>query len=83
MLIVGLGLLATGALRMIDEFEKARLEAKKELEKFNSGTTAEVNPLQDREKLESVASTLGINHSQLSDDELRSAIRAEINKDKA
>ena len=38
--------------------------------------------VQDREKLESVANTLGINHSDMSDDELRSAIQAEINKDK-
>jgi len=64
------------------EFEKARLEAKKELEKFkDSGTSTEGDPLQDREKLESVAKTLGIDHSQMSDDQLRSAIRAEINKD--
>ncbi len=63
------------------EFEKARLEAKKELQKIkDSGTTPEVDPLQNREKLESVAMTLGIDHSQMSDDELRSAIRTEINK---
>jgi sec-independent protein translocase protein TatA len=65
------------------EFEKAKLEAKKELEKIrNSGTTTEVDPVQDRKKLESVAETLGIDHSQMSDDELRSAIRTEINKDR-
>jgi sec-independent protein translocase protein TatA len=63
------------------EFEKARLEAKKELEKIKDSATTEPNPLQDRERLESVAKTLGIDHSQMSDDELRSAIRTEINKD--
>jgi len=62
------------------EFEKARLEAKKELEKVkNSATDIESNPVHDREKLESVAKTLGIDHSQMSDDELRSAIRTKVN----
>ncbi len=65
------------------EFEKARLEAKKELQKIkDSGTNPEHDPLQDREKLESVAKTLGIDYSKLSDDELRSAIRTEINKNR-
>lgn len=64
------------------EFEKGRLEAKKELQKIkDSGPTPEADP-QQREKLESVAKTLGIDYSQMSDDELRSAIRTEINKDR-
>jgi sec-independent protein translocase protein TatA len=69
--------------RASTEYEKARLEAKKELQKIKDhGTTPEADPLQNREKLESVAATLGIDYSQMSDDELRSAIRTEINKNR-
>jgi sec-independent protein translocase protein TatA len=73
--------------RATTEFEKAKIEAKKELQRVKDlGTTtttaSTATNVQDREKLESVANTLGINHSAMSDDELRSAIQAEINKDK-
>ena len=75
--------------RATTEFEKAKIEAKKELQRVKDlGTTATsttsttATNVQDREKLESVANTLGINYSEMSDDELRSAIQAEINKDK-
>ena len=75
--------------RATTEFEKAKIEAKKELQRVKdlgkttlSATTTTATNVQDREKLESVANTLGINHSEMSDDELRSAIQAEINKDK-
>jgi sec-independent protein translocase protein TatA len=72
--------------RATTEFEKAKIEAKKELQRVKDlGTTATTTAtnVQDREKLESVANTLGINYSEMSDDdELRSAIQAEINKDK-
>jgi sec-independent protein translocase protein TatA len=76
--------------RATTEFEKAKIEAKKELQRVKDlGTTTTTTTtsttatnVQDREKLESVANTLGINHSEMSDDELRSAIQAEINKDK-
>ena len=72
--------------RATTEFEKAKIEAKKELQRVKdlgtSTTGATATNVQDREKLESVANTLGINHSEMSDDELRSAIQAEINKDK-
>ena len=73
--------------RATTEFEKAKIEAKKELQRVKDlGTTTTTataaTNVQDREKLESVANTLGINHSEMSDDELRSAIQAEINKDK-
>ena len=70
--------------RATTEYEKAKIEAKKELQRvkeLGTTTTTETN-VQDREKLESVASTLGINHSEMSDDQLRAAIQAEINKDK-
>ncbi len=75
--------------RATTEYEKAKLEAKKELQRVKdlgettiSTTTTTATNVQDREKLESVANTLGINHSAMSDDELRFAIQAEINKDK-
>jgi len=74
--------------RATTEYEKAKIEAKKELQRVKdlgtttSATTATETKVQDREKLESVANALGINHSEVSDDELRSAIQAEINKDK-
>jgi len=70
--------------RATTEYEKAKIEAKKELQRvkeLGTTTTTETN-VQDREKLESVASNLGINHSEMSDDQLRAAIQAEINKDK-
>ena len=76
--------------RATTEYEKAKFEAKKELERVKelgtrtsaTATSATETKVQDREKLESVANALGINHSEMSDDELRSAIQAEINKDK-
>jgi sec-independent protein translocase protein TatA len=72
--------------RATTEFEKAKIEAKKELQRIKdlgtTTTTTTATNVQDREKLESVANTLGINYSEMSDDELRSAIQAEINKDK-
>ncbi|MDQ6864986.1 MAG: twin-arginine translocase TatA/TatE family subunit [Thermoproteota archaeon] len=76
--------------RATTEYEKAKIEAKKELQRVKDlGTTTTTattsttaTNVQDREKLESVANTLGINYSEMSDDELRSAIQAEINKDK-
>jgi sec-independent protein translocase protein TatA len=73
--------------RATTEFEKAKIEAKKELQRVKDLGTTTTNAttatnVQDTEKLESVANTLGINHSEMGDDELRSAIQAEINKDK-
>src|SRR5712691_12319218 len=58
--------------RATTEFEKAKIEAKKELQRVKDlGTTttttaATATNVQDREKLESVANTLGINHSEMS-----------------
>jgi sec-independent protein translocase protein TatA len=75
--------------RATTEYEKAKIEAKKELQRVKdlgkttlSTTTTTATNVQDREKLELVANTLGINYSEMSDDELRSAIQTEINKDK-
>jgi sec-independent protein translocase protein TatA len=58
------------------EFEKARIEAKKELQQLKSG-----GPV-GREKLESIADSLGIDYTNKNDDELRAAIELELNKSK-
>jgi len=58
------------------EFEKARIEAKKELQQLKSQGTV------GREKLESIADSLGINYTNKNDDELRAAIEMELNKSK-
>jgi sec-independent protein translocase protein TatA len=58
------------------EYEKARIEAKKELQQLkNQGNLG-------REKLESIADTLGIDYTNKNDDELRAAIDVELNKSK-
>lgn len=59
------------------EFEKARIEAKRELEKLKIQ-----NNDVGREKLESIAETLGIDYSNKNDEELRIAIDNEISKSK-
>jgi sec-independent protein translocase protein TatA len=59
------------------EFEKARIEAKRELQQLKSqGNTV------GREKLENIADSLGIDYSNKNDDELRAAIELELNKTK-
>jgi len=71
--------------RATTEFEKARIEAKRDFQRvkdISTVTTTTPTNVQNREKLESVANKLGINHSELSDDDLRSAIQAQINRDK-
>jgi sec-independent protein translocase protein TatA len=58
------------------EFEKARIEAKKELQQLKSQGNV------DREKLEAIADSLGIDYTSKNDDELRAAIEVELNKGK-
>jgi sec-independent protein translocase protein TatA len=58
------------------EFEKARIEAKKELQQLKSEGRV------GREKLESIADSLGIDYTNKNDDELRAAIDVELNKSK-
>jgi sec-independent protein translocase protein TatA len=61
------------------EYQKARIQAKQELEQIkNKGGMTE--PSIDREKLESIADTLGIDSTNKNDDELRKAIDFEISK---
>jgi sec-independent protein translocase protein TatA len=58
------------------EYEKARMEAKRELQQLKSQSSGNVG----REKLEEIADSLGINYTNKNDDELRAAIDAELNK---
>ena len=58
------------------EFHKARIQAKRELQEMQ--TQGNVG----REKLETIAESLGIDYSNKNDDELRTAIEIELNKTK-
>lgn len=58
------------------EFEKARIEAKRELQQLKSEGRV------GREKLEAIADSLHIDYSNKNDDELRAAIELELNKSK-
>lgn len=56
------------------EYEKARMEAKRELQQLkNSGSVG-------RDKLEEIAESLNINFADKNDAELRAAIDIELNK---
>lgn len=76
--------LARGFGKATTEFEKARIEAKRELREIkNAGTSSSsttTNAAANREKLESIADTLGIDYTDKNDDQLRLAIETEINK---
>jgi sec-independent protein translocase protein TatA len=58
------------------EFQKARIEAKRELQQMKSEGNI------GREKLEAIADSLGIDYTNKNDDELRTAIEIELNKSK-
>ncbi len=58
------------------EFEKARIEAKREVQQMKSQGNM------GREKLETIADSLGIDYTNKNDDELRAAIEIELNKTK-
>ena len=68
--------LARGFGKATTEFEKARIEAKRELQQIKNQESTKA----DREKLESIADTLGIDYTNKNDDDLRIAIESEINK---
>ena len=59
------------------EFEKARIEAKRELQQMKSQGNSV-----GREKLEAIADSLGIDYTNKNDDDLRTAIEIELNKTK-
>lgn len=58
--------------RTSGEFEKAKIEMRRELERAKSTDTEE------RQKLESVAGTLGIDYAGKTDDELRQDIAKDL-----
>lgn len=58
------------------EFQKARIEAKRELQQMKSEGNI------GREKLEAIAYSLGIDYTNKNDEDLRTAIEIELNKTK-
>jgi sec-independent protein translocase protein TatA len=67
------------------EYEKAKIEARRELQKVKNDTLPSgdnVAPGEDREKLESIADTLGIDYTRKSTEELRTSIELELEKGK-
>jgi sec-independent protein translocase protein TatA len=62
------------------EYEKSRVQAKKEIEIIRNTNSS--NSILSREKLETIADTLGIDYSTRNDDELRNEIETEIRKQK-
>lgn len=61
------------------EFQKSKREANRELEQLKDQT--DVSTI-DREKLETIADTLGIDYSNKNDEELRNTINKEIRKER-
>src|SRR5262245_31472654 len=59
--------------RASSEYEKAKIQAKQELKQMNAKDIADGSSI-DREKLESIADTLGIDSTNKNDAELRKAI---------
>ncbi len=86
-LIVIIGVLLFGAKKIPElarslgkatgEYEKARLEAEREIRGYASSS---IKP--SREKLEEIAKTLGIDYKDKSDDELIEDIERAINRSK-
>ena len=60
------------------EYEKSRIKAKKEIQEIKNLSRTNI----DREKLESIADTLGIDYSTKNDEDLRTSIETEIDRDK-
>jgi sec-independent protein translocase protein TatA len=61
------------------EFQKSKMEANRELERLKD---QEDGSNVDREKLESIADTLGIDYSNKNDEELRNAINKEVQNER-
>jgi sec-independent protein translocase protein TatA len=64
------------------EFEKSKIEAQRELRKVKNDITPIDTNSEDREKLEAIADTLGIDYTKRSNDELRTLIKLELEKNK-
>jgi sec-independent protein translocase protein TatA len=56
------------------EYEKARIEARRELQQLRGQEKV------GREKLEAIADSLGIDYTNKNDEELKAAIEVELNK---
>lgn len=56
------------------EYEKARIEARRELQQLRGQERV------GREKLEAIADSLGIDYTHKNDEELKAAIEVELNK---
>jgi sec-independent protein translocase protein TatA len=63
--------------RASGEFEKAKIEMRTEIQRVKTGSNDE------REKLESVATKLGIDHVDKNDEQLRKAIEEDLSKNKS
>jgi sec-independent protein translocase protein TatA len=72
---------ARGIGKATSEFEKAKIQMRREMEMAKTQSLDAVSdPNIDREKLEDVAEILGIDYSNKGDNELRMAIDSEIRK---
>ena len=67
--------------RASSEYQKAKIQAKQELNQMNAKDGVDKSTI-DREKLESIADTLGIDSTNKNDVELRKAIDLAISKGK-
>ncbi|MDN5845826.1 MAG: twin-arginine translocase TatA/TatE family subunit [Candidatus Nitrosocosmicus sp.] len=65
--------------RATSEFQKARVEAKKSLANETNNQEKTQQTI-DREKLESIAETLGVDYSNKDDQDLKNAIDEELKK---
>ena len=65
--------------RATSEFQRARVEAKKTLANESSNQEKSQQTI-DREKLESIAETLGVDYSNKDDQDLKNAIDEELKK---
>jgi sec-independent protein translocase protein TatA len=70
--------LARSSAKASGKYEKARMEVEKEISRLKSEATLFSNTR--RGKLEEIDDTLGIDYSGKSDEQVRRAIEAEINK---
>lgn len=67
--------------RASSEYQKAKIQAKQELNQMNAKDGVDKSTI-DREKLESIADTLGIDSTNKNDTELREAIDLAISKER-
>ncbi len=66
--------------RATSEFQKARVEAKRSLANESSSNQDKSQQSIDREKLESIAETLGVDYSNKDDQDLKNAIDEKLKK---